>query len=75
VRKPLRDSDLPAEVSAERLVDAFRVLLPSVTALVAHHFRRILLQVAQEHLEQVGEPAELAAAEEEARRTLETVWT
>ena len=75
VRKPLRDSDLPAEERAERLVDAFRVLLPSVTALVAHHFRRILLQVAQEHLEQVGEPAELAAAEEEARRTLETVWT
>jgi len=75
VRKPLRDSDLPAEERAERLVDAFRVLLPSVTALVAHHFRRILLQVAQEHLEQVGEPAELAAAEEEARRTLEAVWT
>jgi len=75
VRKPLRDSDLPAEERAERLVEAFRVLLPSVTALVAHHFRRILLQVAQEHLEQVGEPAELAAAEEEARRTLETVWT
>ena len=75
VRKPLRDSDLPAEERAERLVEAFRVLLPSVDALVAHHFRRILLQVAQEHLERVGEPAELAAAEEEARRTLETVWT
>jgi DNA-binding transcriptional MerR regulator len=75
VRTPLRDSDLPAEERAEQLVDAFRVLLPSVTTLVAHHFRRILLQVAQEHLERVGEPAELAAAEEEARRTLETVWT
>jgi DNA-binding transcriptional MerR regulator len=75
VRRPLRESDLPAEERAERLVEAFRVLLPSVTALVAHHFRRVLLEVAQEHLEAVGEPEELAAAEEEARRTLEAVWT
>ena len=75
VRRPIRDADIPAEERAERLVEAFRVLLPSVTTLVAHHFRRLLLEVAQEHLEAVGEPAELAAAEEEARRTLETVWT
>ena len=33
------------------------MLLPSVTALVAHHFRRVLLAVAQEHLEAVGERA------------------
>ena len=37
-------------------------MLPTVTTLVAHHFRRVLLEVAQEHLEAVGEPAELAAA-------------
>jgi hypothetical protein len=42
-----------------------------VTALVAHHFRRVLLEVAQEHLEQVGEPAELAAVNEESGRALE----
>jgi DNA-binding transcriptional MerR regulator len=62
VRKPLRDSDLPDEEKAERLVAAFRDLMPAVTALVAHHFRRILLQVAQEHLESVGDQRELAAA-------------
>lgn len=62
VRKPLRDSDLPADEKAERLVEAFRTLLPAVTALVAHHFGRILLQVAQEHLESVGDRSELDAA-------------
>lgn len=75
VREPLRESGLDAEARAERLVDAFRVLLPAVTALVSHHFRRTLLQVAQEHLEAVGEPAELAAAGEESARRIETGWT
>jgi hypothetical protein len=50
------------------------VLLPSVTALVAHHFRRVLLEVAQEHLESVGDSAELVAANAEASRRLEVVW-
>jgi hypothetical protein len=36
-----------------------------VTTLVAAHFRRVLLEVAQAHLEQVGEPTELAAARAE----------
>jgi DNA-binding transcriptional MerR regulator len=62
VRQPLRASDLPEDEKAERLVAAFRDLMPAVTALVAHHFRRILLQVAQEHLESVGDKTELDAA-------------
>jgi len=74
VREPLRDADLTDDERAERLVEAFRVLLPSVTALVAHHFRRVLLEVAQEHLESVGDPAELEAANAEASRRLEVVW-
>src|SRR5437764_1290037 len=69
-----RAADLSDDERAERLVEAFRVLLPSVTALVAHHFRRLLLEVAQEHLESVGEPAELEAANAEASRRLEVVW-
>jgi len=71
VRQPLLASDLDDEARAERLVAAFRVLLPAVSALVAHHFQRVLLEVAQEHLAAVGDPAELAAAEAEARRGLE----
>jgi DNA-binding transcriptional MerR regulator len=65
VREPLRAADLTDDERAERLVAAFRTLLPTVTSLVAHHFRRVLLEVAQEHLERVGESTELAAASEE----------
>jgi DNA-binding transcriptional MerR regulator len=62
VRHPLQQSDLSDEARASRLVEAFGTLLPTVTALVAHHFRGVLLEVAQEHLEAVGSPSELAAA-------------
>jgi DNA-binding transcriptional MerR regulator len=71
VRQPLRAADLPEAEKAERLVEAFRLLLPAVSELVEHHFRRVLLQVAQEHLESVGHPAEIAAAHTEAGRRLE----
>jgi DNA-binding transcriptional MerR regulator len=65
VRRPLQDTDLTDAEKAERLVAAFRTLLPTVTTLVAHHFRSVLLEVAQEHLEAVGDPDELAAARNE----------
>jgi DNA-binding transcriptional MerR regulator len=71
VRRPLLAAELPADVRAEQLVDAFRVLLPSVTSLVAHHFRRVLLEVAQEHIEAVGAPEERAAVDAEGGRALE----
>jgi DNA-binding transcriptional MerR regulator len=73
VRRPLRESDRAEEEKAEALVEAFRVVLPAVSELVAHHFRRVLLQVAQEHLEAVGHPAEIAAASAESARRLESV--
>jgi DNA-binding transcriptional MerR regulator len=65
VRRPLQSSDLDDDKKAARLVDAFGTLLPTVTALVAHHFRSVLLEVAQEHLEAVGDETELAAARNE----------
>jgi DNA-binding transcriptional MerR regulator len=74
VREPLRASDLPDDEKAEQLVAAFRVLLPTITSLVAHHFRRVLLAVAQEHLERVGHDTELAAVSAEAGRRLESGW-
>ena len=61
VRKPLRSSGLPQEEAAARLVDAFQTLLPATASLVGHHFTRTLLAVAQEHIERVGDEAELAA--------------
>jgi DNA-binding transcriptional MerR regulator len=65
VRRPLRDAPLSESERANRLVDAFRTLLPAVTTLVAQHFRAVLLEVAQEHLESVGETVELEAASTE----------
>jgi DNA-binding transcriptional MerR regulator len=65
VRRPLQASELSDSEKAERLVEAFRTLLPTVTTLVAHHFRSVLLEVAQEHLEAVGDATELAAARNE----------
>ena len=62
VRHPLRELPIDDDERAERLVAAFRTLLPTVTALVAHHFRSTLLEVAQEHLESTGDASELAAA-------------
>ena len=66
VRHPLQaDDTLGAEERSERLVAAFRTLLPTVTTLVANHFRSVLLEVAQEHLEAVGDPSELSVASSE----------
>lgn len=73
VRQPLQRSELGDDERAERLVAAFRAVLPAVTAIVTHHFQRVLLAVAEEHLEAVGQPAELAAAQAEARRRLEAL--
>ena len=69
VRHPLRDSGLADDEAAARLVEAFTTLLPATTDLVTHHFRRTLLNVAQEHIERVGGEAELAAVHKEAART------
>jgi DNA-binding transcriptional MerR regulator len=73
IRQPLRASDLPDDEKAQALVEAFRVLLPAVSALVAHHFRRLLLSVAQEHLEAVGDATEIAAVSVEATRRYDEV--
>jgi DNA-binding transcriptional MerR regulator len=68
VRKPIRDTATSDEEAAARLVEAFRTLLPAVTELVASHFRRVLLTAAEEHIERVGEAAEVEAARAESRR-------
>lgn len=65
VRRPLRLADLGDDERARRLVETFRVLLSTITVLIAHHFERVLLEVAQEHLEAVGDETEIAAARAE----------
>jgi DNA-binding transcriptional MerR regulator len=51
VRKPIRDTDPDPETASDRMVEAFRELLPAVTTLVSHHFRRVLLEVAEDRIE------------------------
>ena len=54
VRKPIRDTAGDGEGAAEQMVEAFRELLPAVTTLVSHHFRRVLLEVAEGRIEDAG---------------------
>lgn len=61
VRQPLRSAGLPPAEAADRLVEAFEALLPATMMIVTHHFRRTLLSVALEHMEQVGDGPELDA--------------
>jgi DNA-binding transcriptional MerR regulator len=68
VREPIRDTASTDEEAAGQLVAAFRMLLPAVTELVQNHFRRMLLAVAEEHIERVGDRAEVEATRAESRR-------
>jgi DNA-binding transcriptional MerR regulator len=52
VRKPIRDTAGDDDVAAMQMVEAFGELLPAVTQLVSHHFRRVLLETAEEHIEE-----------------------
>lgn len=51
VRKPIRDTAASDDAAAAQLVEAFDSLLPAVTNLVANHFRRVLLDQAEDRLE------------------------
>jgi DNA-binding transcriptional MerR regulator len=73
IRKPIRDTATDDEEAARELIDAFRTMLPSVTDLVANHFRRVLLATAGAHLERVGGEAEVRAAREESER-MDRAW-
>lgn len=73
VRKPIRAESPDEEEAAQRQVAAFRELLPAITALVAHHFRRLLLRSAMAHIEQVGGDIEISASRKESKRLRERV--
>ena len=51
VRKPIRDSAGDDAAAAAQMVQAFNELLPAVTTLVSHHFRRVVLETAEERIE------------------------
>ena len=55
VRRPLQPRTSPTTRRPSASSRRSARLLPTVTTLVAHHFRSVLLEVAQEHLEAVGD--------------------
>jgi DNA-binding transcriptional MerR regulator len=54
VRKPIRDTAGDHDAAAAQMVEAFAELLPAVTQLVSHYFRRVLLETAEEHIEEAS---------------------
>lgn len=75
VREPIRLSAESDEDAAEKLVEAFRKMLPATVALVAHHFRRVLLATAQARIEKVGAELEKVAVRNESEKQLEPSWS
>jgi DNA-binding transcriptional MerR regulator len=74
VRGPIRESSASDDEAASKLVEAFRKMLPATTALVAHHFRRVLLAAAQSRIEKVGAEPEKQAVRSESTKRLEPSW-
>jgi DNA-binding transcriptional MerR regulator len=54
VRDPIHATSETEEEAADKLVAAFQEMLPATTQLVASHFERVLLSVAEDRLEQEG---------------------
>ena len=54
------------EPHIERLLQAYSELLPAVNTLVGHHFTRTLINVALDHVDQVGSDAERRAIGDQA---------
>ena len=65
-RRPGRpDAGEPRVGDIERLLQAYAELLPAVNTLVGHHFTRTLVNVALDHVDQVGSDAERRAIGEQ----------
>lgn len=70
VRDPIQGSAPSEQEASERVVTAFRTMLPATSAVVAHHFRRLLVDRAQARFEQDGDAEEVAAVRSESARAL-----
>lgn len=60
IRNPILESSTEQDPS-KSLIEAFNRLLPAAVSLVAGHFERTLLSLAQSHLEKVGAKEEIDA--------------
>lgn len=66
VRDPIRAKAASDDAAADELVAAFRKMLPSTTALVGHHFQRVLLAEARARIESEGSNSEIEAVKAES---------
>lgn len=74
VRQPLLQAGLAPHEEADRLVNAFRLMLDAATGLIAYNIRRMMLNLVEEEIERLGTGAERQAlARELARRRLDVV--
>ncbi|MGH2755758.1 MAG: MerR family transcriptional regulator [Actinomycetota bacterium] len=69
VRDPIRAAATSDEEAADRLVEAFRKMLPATASLVSHHFQRVLLTEAEVRIEREGVATEIEAVRVEAGRS------
>ncbi len=74
VRDPLRASGADETEVADRLVAAFHKMLPATSAIVAHHFERVLLSEALARIERDGVDSEIEAVREHSERRLQSTW-
>jgi hypothetical protein len=73
VRK--RQGKSPEQENGEEVAAAFRELLPVVTAIIAHHFQRVLVGRALKRLRKKGDSSTLSFALKVASRTkLKVSW-
>jgi DNA-binding transcriptional MerR regulator len=61
VRDPIQGTAASEQEASERLVTAFREMLPAASTVVANHFRGLLLTSARERIEADGDAEEIAA--------------
>jgi len=54
VRDPIRSAEHDTDAASARMVAALQTMLPAASQIVAHHFRRLLLQAARERIEADG---------------------
>jgi DNA-binding transcriptional MerR regulator len=70
-----RSAGVEADENGEEVAAAFRELLPVVTAIVAHHFQRVLVGRALKRLRKKGDSSTLSFALKVASRTkLKVSW-
>ena len=72
----VRKASPKGHADPEAVAEAFRDLLPVVTALVAHHFQRVLVNRALKRLKKSGDRGDLHVALEETKRSrLKLRWS